>query len=88
MKRDSIAHYLGLPFAAVIGPGKIGDRFRRLPQVGRLQAIPKQASFSEGLGWVGVWAGPDHSAGSEAESSNVGTPGPGSAGTEGTGWAQ
>lgn len=45
----------------VIGPGKIGDRFRQLPEVGRLQASPKQAALSEVLGWVGVWAGPDHS---------------------------
>lgn len=51
--------------------------------MGRLQASLEQAAFSEVLGWVGVWAGSDHSTGSEAESSNVGTPGPGSAGAEG-----
>lgn len=53
MKGDSISHYLGLPFAAVIGPGKIGDRFRRLPQVGRLQAIPNRHHLVKNLvGWV------------------------------------
>lgn len=56
--------------------------------MGRLQASPKQAALSEVLGWVGVWAGPDHSAGSEAEVSNVETAGPGSAGAEGMGWGQ
>lgn len=56
--------------------------------MGRLQASPKQAALSEVLGWMGVWAGPDHSSGTEAEASNVETARPGSAGAEGVGWEQ